>query len=110
MVHVGSDLSRTRPDVHVVDEAGAPSAAAATVPDGGGLAALTCQIKGRVPLACKNDKIDAWLLAELSRRDRVPIWLPTLAMRAERERARWRLHLTGAFVLDRVVIRAPISG
>jgi hypothetical protein len=30
-----------------------------------------------VPLACKTDKIDAWVLAELSRRDLVPaIWLP----------------------------------
>ena len=34
------------------------------------------------------------MLAELSRRDLVPaIWLPTPAVRAERERARWRLHL-----------------
>ncbi|WP_244522750.1 hypothetical protein [Geodermatophilus africanus] len=32
--------------------------------------------------------------AELSRRDLVPaIWLPDPAVRAERERARWRLHL-----------------
>jgi transposase len=50
--------------------------------------------KGLAPLACKTDKIDAWVLAELSRRDLVPaIWLPTPAVRAERERARWRLHL-----------------
>ena len=34
------------------------------------------------------------MLAELSRRDLVPaIWLPDPAVRAERERARWRLHL-----------------
>jgi transposase len=34
------------------------------------------------------------VLAELSRRDLVPeIWLPTPEVRAERERARWRLHL-----------------
>jgi transposase len=34
------------------------------------------------------------VLAELSRRDLVPaIWLPDPAVRAERERARWRLHL-----------------
>jgi transposase len=33
-------------------------------------------------------------LAELSRRDLVPaIWLPTPTVRAEREQARWRLHL-----------------
>ena len=51
-------------------------------------------MKGLAPLACKTDKIDAWVLAELSRRDLVPaIWLPTPGVRAERERARWRLHL-----------------
>jgi transposase len=34
------------------------------------------------------------VLAELSRRDLVPaIWLPDPAIRAHRERARWRLHL-----------------
>src|SRR5436853_3017962 len=46
------------------------------------------------PLACKTDRIDAWVLAELSRRELVPsIWLPVPAVRGERERARWRLHL-----------------
>jgi transposase len=50
--------------------------------------------KGLAPLACKTDRIDAWVLAELARRDLVPaIWLPDLRVRAERERARWRLHL-----------------
>jgi len=45
-------------------------------------------------LACKTDRIDAWVLAELSRRDLVPaIWLPSFGMRQERERARWRLYL-----------------
>src|SRR3954449_12907729 len=52
------------------------------------------KVKGFAPLACKTDKIDAWVLAELSRRDLVPaIWLPTPGIRGERERARWRLHL-----------------
>src|SRR5436190_17873766 len=52
------------------------------------------KVKGLAPLACKTDRIDAWVLAELSRRDLVPaIWLPTPTVRAERERARWRLHL-----------------
>ena len=51
-------------------------------------------VKGLAPLAAKTDRIDAWVLAELSRRDLVPvIWLPDPAVRAERERARWRLHL-----------------
>jgi transposase len=50
--------------------------------------------KGLAPLACKTDRIDAWVLAELSRRELVPaIWLPTPEVRAERERARFRLHL-----------------
>jgi transposase len=50
--------------------------------------------KGLAPLACKTDKIDAWVLAELARLGLVPeIWLPDPAVRAERERARFRLHL-----------------
>ena len=45
-------------------------------------------MKEPAPLACKTDRIDAWVLAELSRRDLVPaIWLPDPAVRAERERA-----------------------
>jgi transposase len=52
------------------------------------------KVKGLAPLACKTDRIDAWVLAELSRRDLVPaIWLPDPTVRAERERARFRLHL-----------------
>ena len=52
------------------------------------------KVKGLAPLACKTDRIDAWVLAELSRRELVPaVWLPTFAVRQERERARWRLHL-----------------
>ncbi len=52
------------------------------------------KVKGLAPLACKTDRIDAWVLAELSRRDLVPaIWLPSFEQRRERERARWRLFL-----------------
>src|SRR5256886_1475408 len=52
------------------------------------------KVKGLAPLACKTDRIDAWVLAELSRRELVPaIWLPDPHVRAERERARFRLHL-----------------
>src|SRR5205823_2144092 len=52
------------------------------------------KVKGLAPLACKTDRIDAWVLAELTRRDLVPaVWLPDPMVRAERERARWRLHL-----------------
>src|SRR4051812_19221209 len=133
MLHVGLDLSRTRLDVHAMNEAGAPVAVMTAAPDAGGLASLAyrlgefgqpvtaviesmtgarfvhdqlelrgwtveiadaVKVKGFAPLACKTDKIDAWVLAELSRRDLVPaIWLPTPGIRGERERARWRLHL-----------------
>jgi transposase len=52
------------------------------------------KVKGLAPLAAKTDKIDAWVLAELARRDLVPaMWLPDPTIRAERERARFRLHL-----------------
>jgi transposase len=52
------------------------------------------RVKGLAPLACKTDKVDARVLAELSWRDLVPaIWLPSPGIRAERERSRWRLHL-----------------
>ena len=52
------------------------------------------KVKGLAPLACKTDRIDAWVLAELSRRDLVPaIWLPDFRVCQERERPRWRLHL-----------------
>jgi transposase len=52
------------------------------------------KVKGLAPLACKTDKVDARVLAELSFRDLVPaIWLPTFQLRQEREIARWRLHL-----------------
>src|SRR5918995_4647904 len=133
MLHVGLDLSRTRLDVHVRNETGAPVLVTTAAPDAGGLASLAARIgesgqpvtaaiesmtgarfvhdqlelrgwaveiadavkvKGLAPLAAKTNRIDAWVLAELSRRDLVPaIWLPDPAVRAERERARWRLPL-----------------
>jgi len=43
-------------------------------------------VKGLAPPACKNDRIDTWVLAELSRRERVPaIWLPRFGSRQERQ-------------------------
>jgi transposase len=52
------------------------------------------RVKGLAPLACKTDRVDARVLAELSWRELVPaVWLPDPAVRAERERARFRLHL-----------------
>ncbi|MBV9281885.1 MAG: IS110 family transposase [Chloroflexi bacterium] len=52
------------------------------------------RVKGVAPLACKTDRIDARVLAELSCRSLVPaVWLPAPDARAARERARWRQHL-----------------
>ncbi len=52
------------------------------------------KVKGLAPLACKTDRIDARVLAVLSQRDLVPaIWLPDPTVRAEREQARFRMHL-----------------
>jgi transposase len=52
------------------------------------------RVKGLAPLACKTDRIDAWVLAELARRELVPeVWLPDPGVRAERERGRFRLFL-----------------
>src|SRR3954454_577852 len=66
-------------------------------------------VKGLAPLAAKTDRIDAWVLAELSRRDLVPaIWLPDPAGRAERERARWRLHLVRHGTALKIRIRATL--
>jgi transposase len=58
------------------------------------------------PLACKTDRIDAQVLAELARRDLVPeVWLPDPRVRGERERARFRLHL----VKHRTMLKNRIS-
>ncbi|HEV2060605.1 MAG TPA: IS110 family transposase, partial [Solirubrobacteraceae bacterium] len=52
------------------------------------------KVKGLAPLACKTDRIDARVLAELSWHNLVPaIWLPDPSIRRERELARFRLHL-----------------
>lgn len=63
------------------------------------------KVKGLAPLAAKTDRIDAYVLAELARRDLVPaIWLPSPAVRAERARARFRIHL----VRHRAALKARI--
>src|SRR6185312_5749989 len=46
MVHVGLDLSRTRLDVHVMDEAGAALAVTTAAPDRDGLTVLADRIGG----------------------------------------------------------------
>jgi len=67
------------------------------------------KVKGLAPLACKTDRIDAWVLAELSRREFVPaIWLPDPSVRAERERARYRLHLVQHRVMFKNRVHAAL--
>jgi transposase len=52
------------------------------------------KVKNVAPLACKTDKVDAPVLAELCRRELVPaLWIPLLEERALRERLKRRLHL-----------------
>jgi transposase len=52
------------------------------------------RVKAIAPLACKTDRVDARVLAELVRRDLVPeVWVPSLDDRAIRERLRRRRHL-----------------
>lgn len=52
------------------------------------------KVRDVAPLACKTDKVDARVLAELCRRDLVPeLWVPSLTDRELRERLRRRAHL-----------------
>jgi transposase len=52
------------------------------------------KVKAIAPLACKTDRVDARVLADLVRRDLVPtVWVPPLDDRAIRERLRRRSHL-----------------
>lgn len=52
------------------------------------------KVRDIAPLACKTDKVDARVLAELCRRDLVPsVWVASAEDRAIRERLRRRMHL-----------------
>jgi transposase len=52
------------------------------------------KVKAIAPLACKTDRVDARVLAELVRRDLVPtVWVPSVEERAIREQLRRRSHL-----------------
>lgn len=54
----------------------------------------TRKVKAIAPLACKTDRVDARVLADLARRDLVPtVWVAPLDDRALRERLRRRSHL-----------------
>ena len=55
------------------------------------------KVRDIAPLACKTDKVDARVLAELCRRDLVPaVWIASLEDRAISERLRRRAHLIKA--------------
>ena len=65
------------------------------------------KVRDVAPLACKTDKVDARVLAELTRRDLVPeLWVPPPEDRALRERLRRRMHL----VKTRTAARNRIFG
>jgi hypothetical protein len=52
------------------------------------------KVKAIAPLACKTDRVDARVLAELVKRDLVTeVWVPSLTERELRERLRRRAHL-----------------
>ena len=52
------------------------------------------KVRDFAPLACKTDKVDARVLADLCRRDLVlALWVPSISDRASRERLRGRMHL-----------------
>src|ERR687898_756091 len=87
MNYVGIDWAYGRAAWCAMKEGGASA--------GGGLkVAHARKVRDVAPLACKTDKVDARVLAELCRRDLVPeLWLPTLEDRALRERLRRRMHL-----------------
>lgn len=52
------------------------------------------KVKAIAPLACKTDRVDARVLADLARRDLIPeVWVPSVDERANRERLRRRSHL-----------------
>src|SRR5512132_3449520 len=71
------------------------------------LIADATKVKGLAPLACKTDKIDARVLAQLSLHDLVPaIWLPDPSIRRERELARFRLYM----VRHRTSLKIRIHG
>ncbi len=55
------------------------------------------KVRDIAPLACKTDKVDARVLAELCRRELVPaVWVASIEDRAIRERLRRRAHLVKA--------------
>src|SRR3954468_14428480 len=56
MLHVGLDLSRTRVDVHVMDETGAPVLVTRSAPDSGGVGSLASRGGGVDPRGAAPDR------------------------------------------------------
>jgi transposase len=94
MLYAGLDLSRQRLDVHVLDVDGRTVEVTAVRPDAGALRALPrSRASPRSPPRPIGSMPGSY--PELARLDLVPaIWLPDPVVRAERERARFRLHLS----------------
>ena len=108
MLHVGLDLSRKRLDYRAIAEDGSDVDVGASPPDADGLRGLAerlarhgepvqAAIESMNGARFVHDQLElhGWevKIAE-SRRGLVQaIWLPDPEVRAERERARWRLHL-----------------
>jgi transposase len=91
MLHVGLDLSRKRLDFHALDRDGVRVETGAVAPDVDGLAEGQ-----RARAACLQDRPHRRLgvgrvLASRARTG--DLWLPDPEIRAERERARFRIHL-----------------
>lgn len=60
------------------------------------------KVRDVAPLACKTDKVDARVLAELCRRDLIPaLWVPSAEDRAIRELLRRRAHLVKSRTSER---------
>src|SRR5216683_345173 len=95
MLYVGLDLSRKRLDWQALDREGERVGIGAVPPDRDGLAGLAQRLGDAPVLAVIESMSGArFVHDELARLGLVPeIWLPDPAVRAERERARFRQHL-----------------
>src|SRR3982751_3335469 len=94
MQYVGIDWAYRRAAWCALSDGGAISAEGLAAAGWDVEVAHARKVRDIAPLACKTDKVDARVLAELCRRDLVPaLWLPSLDDRALRERLRRRMHL-----------------
>src|SRR6266540_4038443 len=94
MLYAGLDLSRKRLDFHLLDADGGTVEVGAAPPDADGLDRLTERLaRHGEPVRAAIESMNGARFVH-DRLELVPaIWLPDPRVRAERERARWRLHL-----------------